>query len=113
MAAVDSGRPVIPFCLNYRTVGGKAIDVISRDTIFWYGDMDFIPHLWALAGNGGTLVDLHFLSAIPTALDSDSKAIAEQSQAMVEAVFRPVKKEEGPRVDGGPSLGGESGSRPS
>lgn len=91
VSAIDSGRPVIPFCLNYRTIGGKPIDVKSRDTIFWYGDMAFVPHLWALAGNGGTTVDLEFLEPIFVSAGDDPTDLAARSQAAVEAVFRPVR----------------------
>ncbi|MGZ3722201.1 MAG: lysophospholipid acyltransferase family protein [Bdellovibrionales bacterium] len=91
IAAIDGGVPVYPFCLNYHTVGGQPINTRTRDSIFWYGDMDFAPHLWALANSGGVILDLHFLPPIPTTLQSDATAIAEQSQRAVEAVFRPVK----------------------
>lgn len=95
MAAVDGGRPVIPFCLNYRRVGGEPIHIGTRDKIFWYGDMEFAPHLWALASSGGVELDLHFLKPIPTSLQTDVTPLAEQAQRAVEAVFIPVKKNEG------------------
>ena len=90
ISAIDSGRPVIPFCLNYRKVGGQPINRSTRDKIFWYGDMDFAPHIWALAGSGGVEVDLHFLPPIATHLKMDATGLAEQSQKVVESVFLPV-----------------------
>lgn len=99
IAAIDSGRPVIPFCLNYVKVGGQAISLKNRDKICWYGDMDFIPHLWALAESGGVELDLHFLNPIPTHLEMDATGLAEQAQRAVEAVFKPVTKNEGSSVD--------------
>jgi lyso-ornithine lipid O-acyltransferase len=89
-SAIDSGRPVIPFCLNYRTVGGKTINRNTRDTIFWYGDMPFGAHLWALCGNGGVTVDLHFLKPLETEHKMDVTALTERAQAAVESVFLPV-----------------------
>lgn len=91
-AAIDAGRPVIPFCINYRLVGGRPIDSVSRDTVMWYGDMEFVSHLWALSGNGGTVVDLIFLEPIPTSPADESAALAEASQRAVESVFKPVPK---------------------
>jgi lyso-ornithine lipid O-acyltransferase len=90
LSAVDAGRPVVPFCLNYRRVGGRPIDVQSRDSVFWYGDMDFASHLWRLASCGGVEVDLHFLPPIETELKMDPTALAERAQAAVESVFIPV-----------------------
>ena len=91
MAAVDAAAPVIPFCLNYRAVGGLPIDRQTRDLVFWYGDMDFVPHLWALAGSGGVSVDLHFLPALPVDGVKDPSELANLSQMAVERVFSPVK----------------------
>ena len=89
-AAIGSARPVIPFCLNYHTVGGEPINRRTADTVFWYGDMDFASHLWAFAGNGGTLVDLVFLEPLVVSATDDATTLAERSQKMVESVFRPV-----------------------
>lgn len=94
-AAIDSGRPVIPFCLNYHTVGGEPINRQSADTVFWYGDMGFPGHLWAFSGNGGTLMDLVFLEPIVVGATDDAAALAERSQKMVESVFVPVRKDDG------------------
>lgn len=103
VAAVEAGAPVIPFCLNYRTVGGQPISTRTRDQVFWYGDMDFVPHLWALSGSGGVKVDLHFRAQLAAQHGVDATYLAERSQAEVESVFIPVReKTEGP-ASAGPS----------
>jgi lyso-ornithine lipid O-acyltransferase len=89
-AAIDSGRPVIPFCINYRKVGGEPISLKNRDKVFWYGDMDFAPHLWALGGSGGVQVDLHFMKPILPDLKMDVTVLTEDAQKAVESVFRSV-----------------------
>lgn len=95
MAAVTSGRPVVPFCLNYHTVGGAQINQVTRDKVFWYGDMDFAPHLWAMAGAGGIVVDLHFLKPLQAELSEGPAELAEKSRSSIEKVFKPVPKDEG------------------
>jgi 1-acyl-sn-glycerol-3-phosphate acyltransferase len=96
-AAIDGGSSVIPFCINYRRVGGEPINLANRDRVCWYGDMDFMPHLWSLAGSGGVEVDLHFLPPIATHLQMDATELAESSHAAVNTVFRSVlTKSEGP-----------------
>lgn len=42
--------PVLPICIRYKTLDGKAIDEHNRDLLYWYGDMDFAPHFMKLIG---------------------------------------------------------------
>ncbi len=91
LAAIKAAKPVVPVVINYRRVGGLPIDVQSRDSIFWYGDMDFVPHLLRLTSNGGVDAEVHFLEPIKTSPTSDAGEIAETSQRLVESVFIPVK----------------------
>jgi 1-acyl-sn-glycerol-3-phosphate acyltransferase len=90
MAAVATKTPVVPFCLNYRMIGGKPVDLRTRDSVFWYGDMSFAPHLWALCGAGGVNVDLTFLPAVPVKGDEEPGDLSQKTQIMVESVFLPV-----------------------
>lgn len=89
-AAIQAPAAIIPMTLNYHTVGGKKIDRVTRDSIFWYGDMDFVSHLWRLAGCGGVVADLIFATPIHPTPEQDATALAEASQRAVEAVFQPV-----------------------
>ena len=91
VAAIDAKKPVMPFCLNYRRVGNAPINLKTRDKIFWYGDMDFVSHLWALAGSGGVEVEINYLAAIHPAPVDDATALAQKSQDAVEKVFLKVQ----------------------
>lgn len=90
LSAIDAGVPVVPFCLNYSEVGGEPINPVSRDSVMWYGDMSFAPHLWALCGSGGITVDLHFLPALSTSPQSEPGEISEIAHQAVGTVFKPV-----------------------
>lgn len=94
VAAIEAQKPILPMCLNYHTVGSQPINKRTRDSIFWYGDMDFPSHLWRLAGSGGVLVDLVFLPPIHPVEGDDATKLAEHSQQLVESVFRPVTRPE-------------------
>ncbi len=91
MSAIDAGAPVLPFCLNYRRIGGAALTLKNRDRVFWYGDMAFLPSIWNLSSSGGVEVDLHYLPMLTTSPELDSTDLAERSQRAVESVFRPVQ----------------------
>lgn len=90
LAASMANAKVVPFVLNYRTVGGAPVNKETRDDIFWYGDMDFIPHLWRLTGRGGAEVDLHILPPIPVSPTSDTGQLADETHRLVAATFVPV-----------------------
>lgn len=91
LSAVQAKKAVLPMCLNYRKLGGVELSIKNRDSIFWYGDMPFVPHLWALCGMGSLEMDLHFLKPIQPVVDEDPGEVAARAQAAVESVFRPVK----------------------
>lgn len=47
-AALKSRCQVVPVCLRYERVDGRAFDEENRDLVAWYGEMTFFPHLWRL-----------------------------------------------------------------
>lgn len=96
LAAVQAQKPVLPVCINYRRVGKDVVSGHNHQLICWYGDMDFVPHLWALCGAGGVQVDLNFLPRILPKPEQDPGELAETSQKIVEKVFIPLRKDEGP-----------------
>lgn len=86
-AAAATGAPIIPFCINYRTINGEKVGPANRDIICWYGDMDFLPHIWKLASQNEVCVDLHFLPAMKIGPEDDLTQAAAAAQARVESVF--------------------------
>jgi 1-acyl-sn-glycerol-3-phosphate acyltransferase len=90
-AAIDSARPVVPFCINYRRVGRHRLSLENRDRVMWYGDMPFAPHVWRLAECAEIEVDLHFLPPIEASALTAAD-LAEKSWRSVASVFRPVPR---------------------
>jgi lyso-ornithine lipid O-acyltransferase len=39
---------IVPVTLVYRCVDDKPLSKTNRDLIYWYGNMDFLPHFWKL-----------------------------------------------------------------
>ena len=39
---------IVPVTLVYRRVDDKPVSKANRDSIYFYGDMDFLPHFWKL-----------------------------------------------------------------
>lgn len=89
-AAINSSQKVLPVCLNYVSIDQVPVSTSSRDSLCWYGDMSFAPHLWNLMRAHEVLVEIQVLDLI-SSLNESPQALAELSQQRVEGVFRPVR----------------------
>jgi len=47
-AAIAARAPVQPLVLRYQSLAGRRLTARTRDRIYWYGDMTFLPHLCRL-----------------------------------------------------------------
>jgi len=47
-APLRSRSAIVPVTLAYRSIEGKPVTVANRDLVYWYGDMEFLPHFWRL-----------------------------------------------------------------
>jgi lyso-ornithine lipid O-acyltransferase len=89
-AAVEASVPVIPFTINYRRIGGHVASVANRDLVCWYGDMDFLPHLWALCGAGPIEVEVSIHSSLSPALcNNEPEEISSKAHTLVAQSFTP------------------------
>jgi lyso-ornithine lipid O-acyltransferase len=39
---------IVPISLAYKSIGDEPVTVANRDLLYWYGDMEFVPHFWKL-----------------------------------------------------------------
>jgi 1-acyl-sn-glycerol-3-phosphate acyltransferase len=39
---------IMPVSLTYKSIEDEPVTVANRDLVYWYGDMDFLPHFWKL-----------------------------------------------------------------
>jgi len=46
--AIGAQCQVLPVCISYQSVDGQPFGDANRDTVCWYGDMDFVPHFIGL-----------------------------------------------------------------
>jgi 1-acyl-sn-glycerol-3-phosphate acyltransferase len=66
---------VQPLSVIYETLDGQPIIGDAWDTIAWYGDMDFFPHLWGVMQRKSITMRLEFHPVV--AIDNaDRKALA-------------------------------------
>ena len=49
-APLRSRSIIVPVTLAYKTIDEQPVNAANRDSIYWYGDMEFVTHFWNLLG---------------------------------------------------------------
>ncbi len=89
-AAVNAGADVLPICINYRKDNGKKTSIARRDSIFWYGDMTFTPHLFQLLRLRSVSVELQIVDVLPFEKGVGRKQITGEAYKMIHQNYMPV-----------------------
>lgn len=79
--------PLQPITLAYTALDGQPTDQPARDTLAWYGDMDFLPHFWQLLHIGSAEVHVHIHPPIHTTQFPDRKALTRHCEQVISAQF--------------------------
>ncbi|NBQ52569.1 MAG: 1-acyl-sn-glycerol-3-phosphate acyltransferase [Proteobacteria bacterium] len=82
-AAIVSGRPLLPLCLNYREIAGQPVGISNRDEICWYGDMTFLNHIINVARRGNIVVAVTKLHEVSVKPESDRKSLASEAYTQI------------------------------
>jgi len=86
-AAIAAGVAVQPICLNYLDIDGTPVDLESGRKVFWYGDMDFLPHFWSLMFVRKVSVRATILEKIPASPQLDRKGLAQAAHATITSQY--------------------------
>jgi len=91
VAAIQSGKKVLPICINYRKINGEPVTRSNRDALFWYADMSFFPHFNELLSLSFVLATIEILEAIPAG--KDHRQLAARTFDSINACYEPVTSE--------------------
>ncbi len=83
-APIESGSCIVPFTIRYTKVNGRPLDANNKDSIFWYGDMEFAPHLFQLMGLRSIEVQVRILEPVKSAAIGDRKALGNLCQKVIQ-----------------------------
>lgn len=90
-SAIFANVPVWPLCINYRSIDEREIDLTTRDLVCWYGDMDFLPHLWKLCSAKNINIQLELRPKLLTHGMSDQE-VSELAHKEVSSVFQRLNR---------------------
>ena len=88
-AAINSNKKILPVTLNYYKINNRETDKRSRDSLFWYGEMTFFPHILKLM----KLKNIHARLTIHEPLESaglDKATLARTSQAVISSHYKSI-----------------------
>ncbi len=74
---------VQPVSIAYVRLDGMPMGRVDRPFIAWYGDMEFVPHLWTMLGLGRIGVEVGFHPAVTLAGFASRNALAEHCYRIV------------------------------
>lgn len=94
-SAIDANAKTSVMCLNYVEINGEAVSTRNRDSLFWYGDMSFLPHLWNFFKCKSVIVELDFLAQL--APESDYVVMSEKAHERVSSHFKIISS--GPKAE--------------
>ena len=49
-APLRSRSMIVPTTITYKSIDDAPVTAANRDSLYWYGDMDFMSHFWKLLG---------------------------------------------------------------
>ena len=91
-AAVERNIEVLPITINYTEINGDEDVHSNRDSVFYYGDMEFGSHLWRFLGTKKIKVHLHVHDPIKAEEGEDHKSLANSAHRLVSSRYRRIKK---------------------
>ena len=93
--AQRGGVPVLPVVVQLEKVNGEAVSPANRDLICYHSDMEFHPHLLALAGSENSEITLRVLQPIPVGEKTSREELAEKARAAIVSKYTPTGPEAG------------------
>jgi 1-acyl-sn-glycerol-3-phosphate acyltransferase len=95
-APLIAGAAVVPVTLTYKSVDEQPVSAANRDRLYWYGDMNFAPHLWELLGANCVEVLVKIHPRIETSeLENNSRGRKQLSQTCYGIIGQGVQLEFG------------------
>ena len=82
-APIVASCDILPFTIKYKKINGQNIDDKNKDLVFWYGDMEFTPHLFSFFNLKSIEEEVHILSLIKVSSQDNRKAISMVSQEAI------------------------------
>lgn len=87
-AAVKAGKPIVPVCINYRSIDDQPLSPSNRDRVFYYGEHRFSAQLAKIFACRSVVVEIEVFSPIfPTEFRDAHRVICDHSYELIRSHF--------------------------
>lgn len=91
--AIEAKTKILPVCIRYTSIDGKAFSPENHQLVCWYGDMEFLPHFMKLLGRRYEVE----ITVLPAIEYDESRTRAELSnivrEQLLDIFLKPLKGE--------------------
>ena len=74
---------ILPVAVAYTRRDGLPLGWFGRKSVAWYGDSDFLPHIWGLLRDGSVDCEVRFGAPLAFGRNDDRKIIAQAARVRV------------------------------
>lgn len=90
-AAAAAGKPIIPYCFNFKSINGEPFSLKYRDHVCWYGDMGFFPSFIKAISLKEIVTEVIFLDPYYSKMEEERGAVADEIRKRIVEKFVPVQ----------------------
>jgi lyso-ornithine lipid O-acyltransferase len=80
---METGQPILPICLRYKSIDGEPFSLQNCDRVCWHGDMTFAPHFLQLMKLKSLEVEVDYLEPLDSSHYSSHGELAQAAEQVI------------------------------
>ena len=86
-SAINTGTPVLPICINYKSINDENVETSNKDLLFYYGETTFFEHFFRLLKIRQIEVDLEALDVIEVNPKMTRKELSQEVYGRIRSAY--------------------------
>ena len=86
-SAINTGTPVLPICINYKSINDENVEASNKDLLFYYGETTFFEHFFRLLKIRQIEVDLEALDVIEVNPKMTRKELSQEVYGRIRSAY--------------------------
>lgn len=89
-SAAAAGKPILPYCFNFKSINGEPFSLKYRDHVCWYGDMGFFSSFLKSISLEEIVTEVIFLEPYYPKMEQERAEVANEVRRRIVKHFRPA-----------------------